>query len=64
MESSTLAVPCRIDFGGGDKERENLPVYLRIKPITEEDLSIKVINDTTVETNHGETSNTSPLQNS
>ncbi|XP_022692657.1 kinesin-like protein KIF20A [Varroa jacobsoni] len=53
MDSSSLVeAPRRIDFGAADKERESLPVYLRIKPIQEEDLSIKVIDATTVETNH------------
>lgn len=54
-DQSSMAVPCRIDFGAEceNNERENLPVYLRIKPIQEEELSIKIINDTIVETNHG-----------
>ncbi|OQR71368.1 kinesin protein KIF20A-like [Tropilaelaps mercedesae] len=58
MDSSSLAAaPCRIDFGTSDRERESLPVYLRIKPIEGEDLSIKVIDATTIETNHAGRSN-------
>lgn len=54
MDSSSLtSAPCRIDFGTADNERDSLPVYLRIKPIPEEDLAVKVIDATTVETNHG-----------
>lgn len=47
--------PCRIDFSEGveDEDRECLPVYLRIKPQEDEEMSIRVLNATTVETNHG-----------
>ncbi|XP_018496096.1 kinesin-like protein KIF20A [Galendromus occidentalis] len=53
METELLE-PCRIDFSddGEDEGRECLPVYLRIKPHDDEEMSIKVLDGTTVETNH------------
>ena len=48
--------PSKIEFDGEDEDKPvNLPVYLRIKPLKDsEGSSLKVIDDTTVETNHGE----------
>ena len=47
--------PLRIDFDNSndDEARQCIPVYLRIKPTQEEEMSIKVVSDTTVTTNHG-----------
>lgn len=55
MDGSSVAPPLRIDFNEtcDNESRINLPVYLRIKPIPEEELSLKVIDETTVETTHG-----------
>ena len=54
METEILE-PCRIDFSEDveDEGRECLPVYLRVKPQQDEEMSIKILSSTTVETNHG-----------
>ncbi|XP_018496094.1 kinesin-like protein KIF20A [Galendromus occidentalis] len=56
---STLEEPRRIDFSqaSDDESRQCIPVYLRIKPSEDEEMSIKVIDDQTVETNHAYRSN-------
>lgn len=47
--------PLQIDFSNtsDDEARHCIPVYLRVKPSQDEEMSIKIIDDTTVETNHG-----------